>query len=74
MRDPREQMAAYGEAHLEVTPAEPELTEVPSSPVGRYTPPVPPPRDMPVSLDKWRALDRKTRRALLREHRKVTGS
>jgi hypothetical protein len=45
-----------------------------ADPGPRYTPPVPPPRDMPIAWDKWRALDRKTRRALLREHRKVMGT
>jgi hypothetical protein len=37
------------------------------------TPPAPPPPDMPVDPEKWRALDRKIRRALLRHHRKVVG-
>ncbi len=40
---------------------------------GHYTPPAPPPADMCINPEKWRALDRKTRRALLRHHRKVTG-
>jgi len=40
----------------------------------RYTPPAPPPADMPIDPDKWRALDRTTRRALVREHRRVTRS
>jgi hypothetical protein len=44
-----------------------------TAPAGHYTPPAPPPADMPVDPDKWRALDRRTRRALLREHKRVTG-
>lgn len=42
-------------------------------PIGSYTPPAPPPADMPVDPAKWRQLDRRTRRALLREHRRVMG-
>jgi hypothetical protein len=44
------------------------------APGAHYTPPAPPPADMPIDPDKWRALDRTTRRALLRHHRRVTGS
>lgn len=35
-----------------------------------YRAPKPPPPDMPVDPNKWRALPRKTRRALLRHHEK----
>jgi hypothetical protein len=37
------------------------------------TAPAPPPQDMPVDPAKWNALDRATRRALVRHHRKVMG-
>jgi hypothetical protein len=48
-------------------------TQIPPQPQGHYAPPAPPPADMPVDPEKWRSLDRKTRRALLRHHRKVAG-
>lgn len=35
--------------------------------------PAPPPADMPVDPEKWRVLPRATRRALLREHKRVMG-
>jgi hypothetical protein len=49
------------------------LVQFEQRPIGAYTPPRPPPADMPIDLDKWRALPRATRRALLREHRRVMG-
>lgn len=46
------------------------VTHFEQRPVGSYTPPAPPPAGMSVDPEKWRALSRKTRRALIRHHRK----
>lgn len=63
----------YGDEHYLLS-REPDESEAETRKrLNAYTPPAPPPADMPVELAKWRALDRRTRRALLREHKRVTG-
>lgn len=79
MRDPREnpRIAAEDEmpyglrhrGHVRVTL--PAADEPEPAPAPRMLPMLPP-DDMPVPLAKWDALDRRTRRALLREHDRHT--
>lgn len=77
MRDPREnpRIAAedevpYGLRHREIGHLRatlPAADEPEPAPAPRMLPMLPP-GDMPVPLAKWDTLDRRTRRALLREH------
>jgi hypothetical protein len=73
-------IAGHARGHVSVPremlePDTAQLDDVPVThfeqrPVGSYTPPAPPPADMPVDPDKWRGLSRKRRRELIRYHRK----
>jgi hypothetical protein len=75
-----EHVAGHARGHVSVPremlePDTAQLDDVPVThfeqrPVGSYTPPAPPPADMPVDPDKWRGLSRKRRRELIRYHRK----
>lgn len=68
LREPFRTMVKLSDLEPDQPDAEAVIRKRPNG----YQPPAPPPADMSVDPVKWRNLDRKTRRALLRHHRKVT--